>query len=568
MPRSLEDPKTSMTPPRHNFALQPLESRTLLSTTLFYDPITVSPLIKQARIVASGDFNNDLTLDLAVVTGSNSQTRIRGVTVTIFTGQLRIWAGDGAGGFNAIGNAVSLDALPRSIVAADFNKDGKTDIAMALPPGEADLNGIVPGDKVGILLAAGNGIFTVLPRIVSTDINATQIITGDFNGDTITDLAVSGQRIVGTDSTGRVTQTESQISVHFGAGNGLFTTPVLTHISGNYALSIASGDFNSDRKSDLAVGSKSAVQLLSSKGDGTFDFPAAFSTTNATSVATPDLNGDGRPDILWLNSNLNTANYALSSGKGRFAPPLALSAASGGAITTLFSGDIDGDGKIDLILGPNIAGNGFFINQGLGSFIAFSDSGDAVPAIVGDFTGDGRADIFSSDFSNLFIAAVPPPPATPPVYISTHHTLVITGTRHDDEITLAISGSRIITTINGQPYASRPSRVRAININAGKGNDHVILDKTILTNAAIFAGSGNDSVQAGNGNDTLHGQTGSDNLNGGKGADFVEGGPDNDTVAGGKGPDQIFGNAGADTFRSTDDESELFDFNPNQDNVV
>lgn len=561
-----------MTRRRTTFDFQALEPRQLLTAgILLRDPIDIPAAVSQARIAVAGDFNNDQKLDLAVVTGSNSQTRIRGQTVTIFTGQLRVYIGDKTGHFTVLGQSLALDAEPRSMVAGDFNHDGKTDIAMVVPPGQADMNNAIGGDKLAVMISGGNGVFTALPRIITSDIEAVQVVSGDFNGDGIIDLATSGQRIVSTDSGGFITQIESLISVHFGAGNGQFTTPFLTHISGDYALSIASGDFNSDGKSDLAVGSKGAVQLLTSKGDGTFDFPAIFATTSPTHVATPDLNGDGRPDIVWLNSKASTAQFALSNGKGKFLPSQTLANAAGGTAETLFAGDINGDGKIDLILGPNAAGNGFFINDGAGSFLATGDSAEATPAIVADFTGDKRADIITSDLSKIFVAAVPPPPpppVAPPVYLSTHGTLVIEGTRKADIVELAVSGSKIVTMLNGQAFGSRLSRVRAISIMTGLGNDTITLDSSIAVSANISAGGGNDTVQGGSGNDTINGEDGRDNLNGGRGADFVDGGAGDDTVAGGKGVDQIFGNVGDDVFRLTDDDSELFDFNPVDDSQI
>jgi Ca2+-binding RTX toxin-like protein len=98
--------------------------------------------------------------------------------------------------------------------------------------------------------------------------------------------------------------------------------------------------------------------------------------------------------------------------------------------------------------------------------------------------------------------------------------------------------------------------IGGFEVNAGAGEDSVIISPRILIPATIRGGSGNDRLRGGGGsdkiiggpgNDVLSGEGGNDWLFGGPGADWLLGGPGNDRLVGGPGADSLNGAAGEDT---------------------
>src|SRR6266699_1255197 len=132
----------------------------------------------------------------------------------------------------------------------------------------------------GVALAQADGCakpsFAILPALIEVGLNTQSIAVGDFDGDRKADLAVAN-RSSGT------------VSVLLGRGDGTFQTAV-NYAAGYQPSSVALGDFNGDGKTDLAIAnnvfSNSTVSVLLGKGDGSFQALASFPTgPNPRSVA-------------------------------------------------------------------------------------------------------------------------------------------------------------------------------------------------------------------------------------------------------------------------------------------
>ena len=111
---------------------------------------------------------------------------------------------------------------------------------------------------------------------------------GDFNGDTVLDLAVAS-----LDS--------NNVSVLLGNGDGSFQ-PAQNFGAGFSPSSVAVGDFNGDGVEDLAVANVGSndVSVLLGNGDGSFQAARNFSVgVNPWSVAVGDVNATTRPTWLW-----------------------------------------------------------------------------------------------------------------------------------------------------------------------------------------------------------------------------------------------------------------------------
>ena len=135
-------------------------------------------------------------------------------------------------------------------------------------------------------------------------------------------------------------------------------------------------------------------------------------------------------------------------------------------------------------------------------------------------------------------------------------TLTITGTEHNDAITVRQSATAL--TVDGVTGSFPSTSVRFVRIDALGGDDTIHLDKLdqeVIKPAVILAGTGNDSVFSGRGADYIDGEAGDDRIFGGYGpdkiagdigADVLYGGAGNDLIAGGAGDDDIHGQFGVD----------------------
>jgi hypothetical protein len=265
------------------------------------------------------DFNGDGKTDLAIANTNDN-------TVSIFLG-------NGDGTFSPASNpAVSVGNAPWAIVAADFNGDGKQDLAVAN----------VGDGTVTILLGNGDGTFAPAPSSpVTVGTFPVSLAANDFNGDGIADLVVANSA-------------DSTLTVLLGNGDGSFTpTPSSPFAVGSTPYSLAAADLNGDTKIDLVVANKDdyTFSVLLGNGDGTFTTATGSPVivgSSPSNLILVDLNGDQKPDLVVVNSGDNTLSILLGAGNGTF------TAAPGSPITVgdnpqwVIAGDLNGDGYEDL----------------------------------------------------------------------------------------------------------------------------------------------------------------------------------------------------------------------------
>ena len=232
--------------------------------------------------VVIADFNKDLKPDLAMTN----------------TNQVALMLGDGAGGFGspvtfAAGQSpydTNSTASPYGLVAADFNKDGKLDLATANY-----------WDSVSVLLGDGAGGFGAPVRFNLDPMDHPDALTtGDFNKDGKLDLAVLAAE-------------NGRVVIMQGNGSGAFTVTKRIYV-GAFPHRVLVHDMNGDGKDDIILTVSQKTNIVALFGDGAGGFgPVTQYPVQADSsfggLGTGDFNGDGRPDIV--TSTYPTNNIAV-----------------------------------------------------------------------------------------------------------------------------------------------------------------------------------------------------------------------------------------------------------------
>src|SRR5262249_31155496 len=125
--------------------------------------------------------------------------------------------------------------------------------------------------------------------------------------------------------------------------------------TGEFPLYIATGDFDGDRRLDLAVTNFDSkdVSILLGRGDGTFVGERRLPVgTQPSGIVTADFGGAkdsrGNPilDLAITDTGSGTVALLLGNGDGTFQGPVDYTV--GNVPYTVVTGDFDGDGRFDL----------------------------------------------------------------------------------------------------------------------------------------------------------------------------------------------------------------------------
>jgi hypothetical protein len=367
--------------------------------------LKAQPLVTSSnlpRYLAVGDLNGDGIPDIAVSDF--------GINPTTNHSTVDIYFGNGDGTFTAgpILN-VSTGNGPQFTVLGDFNNDGCLDIIS---------ESYTANSLYLFLNTKTNGVCTGTFGAVKTITNAAiygpgGIGVGDFNGDGNLDIVVANNS---SPSTNPSTGTTSNI--FFGDGTGNFTlggnlTPGGTINPQFFAI----GDYNGDGFPDIAVANNATntINIYLNSGTGTFTLKQTLATTAGNIIILPaDVNKDGKIDLVVSTSSTTAPiNVWTGNGDGTFTaaanPP-----ATGASYASVAVADFNGDGNVDIITttNPNNGTDGnvsVLLGNGNGTFQAptatQSDEGlDTLSLAVGDFNGDGYADVALANFSSNNLA--------------------------------------------------------------------------------------------------------------------------------------------------------------------
>jgi len=269
------------------------------------------------------------------------------------------------------------------VQSADFNGDGKLDLFIGS-------NG-----SYSFFEGNGDGNFQAAKTFSITDGLADPVFA-DFNGDGKIDLATA---IFGSSPTA--------MGVAIGNGDGSFQAVKTQGLSFD-PYSIRSGDINGDGSKDIIIGGINAAEVYLNDGAGNFGAGTVFYNGlewYPWSFDLLDVNGDGKDDLINLQSDLGAPelNYHLSNGLGSFGTENLIASFPSGSNAWLFLRDTDGDGRKDILINDdNTNSLRLMRNLGTGVFSAVTLSGVSLVADVqsGDVNGDGTLDLLTADFSN------------------------------------------------------------------------------------------------------------------------------------------------------------------------
>ncbi len=376
----------------------------LLSSPIFLTALTFDSAGSSTHSVAAGDLNGDGKIDLVLADQCANNSNCSSGSVSVLVGN-----GDGTFQTAVSYSTGALNAL--SVAVGDVNNDGKLDVIVA---SNCDSNNCSNG-VVSVLLGNGDGTLQA-PATYNAGGQQSQFATiADVNGDGKLDIVATSQCLNNNNCSTGV------LGVLLGNGDGTFQAAVVYNAGGLSTLFAAVQDVNGDGKPDLVAVNNCAdnncisgsASVLLGNGDGTFQPAVTYNSGAAPiSVAVADVNGDGKPDVIIANicnSTFDCSHGLVSlltgNGDGTFQPMV--SYASGGQYAySVAATDINGDGKLDLIVANQTASDGNYLNgsvasvllgNGDGTFKApvsyASDDFNGSSIVVADVDGNGKPDV-------------------------------------------------------------------------------------------------------------------------------------------------------------------------------
>lgn len=279
------------------------------------------------------------------------------------------------------------------IVTANFNGDNIPDIAVISKV----------RDSVFVMIGNGDGTFgtPIASRsVIANNYTAVSLFNADFNADQITDLAVFDG---------------SAINILLGNGTGTFAAPVRYAALNWYGpVDMTMGDFDGDSILDFILSedgynfnpprtNDDGLNFLKGNGDGTFIVPAPYSPQPDFfgMLCNADFNNDGILDIAAVDPGaMSEVKTALGNGDGTFYPPNSGYAATriGHYLTYVRAVDINKDGNLDVLSSgdywstPHVFGLRMLMGRGDGTF-----DGTTIAVEGLRWTSDMALDDFNND---------------------------------------------------------------------------------------------------------------------------------------------------------------------------
>jgi hypothetical protein len=319
------------------------------------------------QLMGSGDLNGDGKTDLAIVNKASSD--------------LRIFYGNEDGTFSSGPNYTVGDRHPPGelsifcLKVKDLDGDGKLDLLATANDG-----------SLAVLFGKGDGTFPSIVRYGGVGISL-WVETGDFNSDDLQDVAVASFGI-------------AKVSIIEGLGR----RKLGSYIKLEYFPEMgAIGDLNKDGILDVVGAELRGISVRLGTGDGGFAKKVLYASgSNSIGLALEDVDGDRKLDAIvgWGDGNLSVL---MGKGDGTLGEPIISGARSSSqSIHYMFTGDFNNDGRVDVILNTAFCGNcnpptengsWIYLGKGDGTFEERKPTGTLETYAVGDLNNDGKLDL-------------------------------------------------------------------------------------------------------------------------------------------------------------------------------
>jgi hypothetical protein len=301
-----------------------------------------------------------------------------------------IQLGDGTGRFAmAPGSPIALAYSPGNIKLGDVNNDGLLDLCVTSSE----------RDTVDIFLGDGSGRFSLAPGSPAVASASAEFTT---HGIQLVDLNEDGNLDILTTS-----NQQNSVATMFGNGRGGFSPgPTATFPAGHGRYAFAFGDLDGDGHLDVVIasgnnefGEPGRVVMLRGDGKGAFKLLSETPVpTGPRYVALGDVNGDGRPDLV-LSHGSNQLSVLLNQGGGKFTPGSRYDL--GTAAWAVAVADVNRDKSNDLVV-ATVDSVTVLLNGKSGFAPARGSPFRAGPGAyylaLGDVNKDGKLDIAASSF--------------------------------------------------------------------------------------------------------------------------------------------------------------------------
>lgn len=336
-----------------------------------------------------GDFDRDGALDVAVATGDATN--------------VAVLLNDGSGKVAPVG-MLPLGAKLSRLAAADFDEDGWLDLLATVGPNVPPV--LFRGSPAG---SFGDGVSPA-------DAPAGDVTIADVDDDGHYDLVACAA----------AETTACQCA--YGTGGGAFAAapPPRSAWVGRQLRSVAAVDLDGDGALDFVGVSRAddRAVVFFRRQDGTVTARIVLPTgRHPRALAVGDLNGDGRPDLVVGNEASNDLSVFLNDGQRRFTalPAITLSAV-GRVPSAIAIGDLDGDGKLDVVVALQLSSNvalfrnigGALAGGGLAGVGTLPTGDNPQGVALADVDGDGIPDIITVNRDG-----VPPAPEPTPTITAT-----------------------------------------------------------------------------------------------------------------------------------------------------